>query len=245
MDLLPIILLFVGGLVTGVLSGISGGGAGMLMIPLMIAVGLSPQQAVATGKMSALGSAFGGLSAFRKSGHIRRDIFKVMLPIAIIIGLLTPLIFIKLDSEVMQKAIGVILLLMVPTLFIRKKSTMIHGSKRRRLGYFLYSIVLTLQSLFGSGVGSLSLFVMTLLFGTSKIEANATKRAITAVITPLTFVGLFIAGFVHVIYGLAAITGSFIGTHFGSKIAIRKGDEFVTYAMAFVVSISAGILLVS
>lgn len=245
MDLLPIILLFVGGLVTGVLSGISGGGAGMLMIPLMIAVGLSPQQAVATGKMSALGSAFGGLSAFRKSGHIRKDILKVMIPIAIVIGLLTPLVLIALDSEIMQNAIGIILLLMVPTLFIRKKSVIAHGVKKRGLGYFLYSIILTLQSLFGSGVGSLSLFVMTLLFGTSKIEANATKRAVTAVMTPLTFIGLLVAGFVHITYGLAAVVGSFIGTHLGSKIAIKKGDEFVTYAMAFVVSVSGLLLLLN
>ncbi|HEV7952075.1 MAG TPA: sulfite exporter TauE/SafE family protein [Candidatus Saccharimonadales bacterium] len=245
MELLPSILLFVGGLVTGVLSGISGGGAGMLMIPLMIAVGLSPQQAVATGKMSALGSAFGGLSAFRKSGHIRKDIFRVMLPIAVIIGLLTPLIFVKLDSEVMQKAIGIILLMMVPTLFIRKKPTASYGKKKKGPGYFLYSVVLTLQSLFGSGVGSLSMFVMTLLFGTSKIEASATKRAVTAVLTPLTFAGLLIAGFVHIAYGIAAVAGSFIGTRFGSKIAIKKGDSFVTYAMAIVVSLSALILLVS
>ncbi|MDB5187197.1 MAG: rane protein of unknown function [Candidatus Saccharibacteria bacterium] len=243
MDLLPIILLFFGGLITGVLSGISGGGAGMLMIPLMIAVGLSPQQAVATGKMSALGSAFGGLSAFRKSGHIRKDIVKVMLPIAIVIGLLTPFIFIKLDGEIMQKIIGVILLLMIPTLFIRKKTSATHGIRRKGLGYVLYGLILTLQSLFGSGVGSLSLFVQTLLLGTSKIEANATKRAITAILTPLTFIGLLLAGFVHIVYGASAITGSFMGTHLGSKIAIKRGDTFVTYAMAVVVGLSALLLL--
>lgn len=228
---------------TGILSGISGGGAGMLMIPLMIAVGLSPQQAVATGKMSALGSAFGGLSAFRKSGHIRKDIVKVMAPIAIAIGVLTPFIFVQFDSELMQKIIGVLLLVMLPTLFIRKKSLAKSGRRKKGIGYVLYSIVLTLQSLFGTGVGSLSLFVQTLLLGSSRIEANATKRAITAILTPITFIGLLIAGFVHVIYGIAAVCGSFIGTHIGSKIAIKKGDTFVTYAMAVVVGVS-GIALV-
>jgi uncharacterized membrane protein YfcA len=245
MDLLLIALLFFGGLITGVLSGISGGGAGMLMIPLMIAVGLSPQQAVATGKMSALGTAFGGLSVFRRSGHIRKDIVKIMLPIAIVIGIATPFIFIKLDGDVMQKVIGVVLLVMVPTLFIRKKSLSAYGAKKKGLGYVVYSCVLSLQSLFGSGIGSLSLFVMTLLLGTSKIEANATKRAITAVITPLTFAGLFIAGFVHVAYGLVATAGSFIGTHYGSKIAIRKGDKFVTYAMAVAVCLSGLVLVLT
>lgn len=243
MDWLPLVLLFAGGMITGVLSGISGGGAGMLMIPLMIAVGLSPQQAVATGKMSALGSAFGGLSAFRKSGHIRKDIVKVMLPVAIIIGLVTPLIFIKFDSDIMQKVIGVILLLMIPTLFISKKTIVPHGRKKRGAGYILYSVILLLQSLFGSGVGSLSLFVQTLLLGTSKIQANATKRAITAILTPLTFVGLLLAGFVNIVYGAAAVSGSFVGTHIGTRIAIGRGDTFVAYAMAIVVGLSALLLL--
>lgn len=242
MDILPIVVIFIGGLVTGVLSGISGGGAGMLIVPLMIAIGLPPQQAVATSKMGALGSSLGGLSVFRKSGHIRKDIVRVMLPIAVIIGLSAPLIFIKLDSELMQRIIAIILLLMVPTLFIRKKPVA-HGKKKKGLGYVLYSIILTIQALFGSGVGSLSLFVMTLLFGTSKIEANATKRAITAIMTPLTFVGLLIAGFVHIIYGLSLMAGGLIGTHIGSRIAVKKGDTFVTYAMAVIVTLSALILL--
>ena len=244
MDTLPLVVIFVGGIVTGILSGISGGGAGMLIVPLMIAVGLPPQQAVATAKMGALGSAFGGLSVFRRSGYIRKDIVKVMLPIAVIIGVSAPLVFIKLDGEIMQRIIAVILLLMVPTLFIRKKVTT-HSRRKKGLGYVLYSVILTIQALFGSGVGSLSLFVMTLLFGTNKIEANATKRAITAIMTPLTFIGLLIAGFVHLIYGLALVSGGFIGTHIGSKIAIKKGDMFVTYAMAIVVSISALLLLLA
>lgn len=216
----------------------------MLMVPLFIAVGLSPQQAVATGKMSGLGAAFGGLAAFYKSGHIRKDILKVMIPVAVIVGLLAPLVFINLDGEIMQTIIGVVLLCMVPTLFIRKRRLHVHTKKKKGLGYALYSFVLTMQALFGSGVGSLSLFVMTLLLGTSKIEASATKRAVTAILTPLTFVGLLVAGFVHVLYGIAAVTGSFIGTHLGSRIAIKKGDEFVTYAMAAVVTLSAVLLLI-
>jgi hypothetical protein len=41
------------------------------------------------------------------------------------------------------------------------------------------------------------------------------------------------------------VCGSFIGTHIGSKIAIKKGDTFVTYAMAVVVGVSGLALLLS
>jgi uncharacterized membrane protein YfcA len=245
MELLVYPALFFVGLITGVLSGISGGGGAMLMVPFMIALGLGPQQAVATGKMSGLGAAFGGLSAFWKSGQVRKDILKVMILIAIIVGLITPLVFFKLDGELMQKIIGVLLIAMVPALFIRTHHLKKLNKKRQGFGYFLYSVVLSLQAVFGTGVGSVGLLVLTLFLNTSKLQANATNRAVTAILTPITFIALFLAGFVRLDYGLMAVTGSFIGTRVGSKIALREGETFVTYAMAIVVTISGILLLVS
>ena len=67
------------GLISGVVSGIGGGGGATLMIPAFIFTGLPPQMAVATAKMSGLGSDFGGLSDLFKSGQIRKDIVRVMI----------------------------------------------------------------------------------------------------------------------------------------------------------------------
>jgi len=245
MELLVYPTLFAGGLITGILSGISGGGGGMLMVPLMIALGLTPQHAVATGKLTGLGAAFGGLSAFWKSGQMRKDILKVMIPIAIIVGLVTPFIFVVIDSETMRNIIGVLLVVLMPTLFIHKIDLKPRNGKQKGLGYSVYTFVITLQALFGSGVGSLTLFVLTLMLGTTKLQANATKRAVTAVLTPLTFAGLFAAGFVRLDYGLAAVGGSFIGTNIGSRIALKKGEGLVTYAMAVVVTLTGILLLLS
>lgn len=234
---LQILLLGLGSFVTGIASGVSGGGAGLVMMPLAIAVGLPPQTAVGTMKMAGLGSAFGGLSVFAKSGHVRTDIVKIMAPIAIVIGLATPFIFKSIDAGVFQNILGVILLVMAPTLFIKKKN--LRPSRRKQgVGYALYSGILSLQALFGAGVGTLANFVLTLLLGTSKLEANATKRAVTAILAPLTFAGLLVTGFVSVPHGIALLCGSFAGTHLGSKIAIKKGEEFVTYAMVILAMVS-------
>lgn len=195
MDILPFVLIAVAGFGSGVLSGVSGGGGGMLMVPVFIFAGLPPQQAVATGKMNGLGAAFGGLLAFRKTGLIRKDILKIMVPLAVVIGVTTPFIFTTIDSDTFQIILGAILILMTPTLFIKKKTLKPPSKKYKIAGFSAYSGVLTLQALFGSGVGSLALFVLTLLFGTSKLEANATKRAVTAVLTPITFIALLLGGF--------------------------------------------------
>jgi uncharacterized membrane protein YfcA len=244
MDVLPFVLIGVAGLLSGVLSGVSGGGGGMLMIPVFILAGLPPQQAVATGKMNGLGAAFGGLSAFAKTGYIRKDILKVMIPVAIVIGILAPLIFAAIDSKAFQVILGAILLLMIPTLFIKKRSLHPPTHRRKLAGYSAYSVVLTIQALFGSGAGSLALFVLTLLLGTSKLEANATKRAVTAVLTPLTFVALLAGGFVVLSYGIVGMISVFIGTHIGSKIAIKQGERFVSIFMAITVGI-AGVTLIA
>jgi uncharacterized membrane protein YfcA len=243
MEILPFVIIAVGGVISGVLSGISGGGGGMLMIPLFIMVGLPPQTAVATGKMNGLGATFGGLSVFAKTGYIRKDILKVMLPIAVVVGVTTPLVFAAIDSKAFQIILGIILILMVPTLFLKRKRLEPPSKKHKAAGYSLYSGVLALQAIFGTGVGSLALFVLTLLLGTSKLEANATKRAVTAILTPITFVALLLGGFVNLAYGSVGLVSVFIGTHLGSKIALRKGERFVSIAMAITIAI-AGVTII-
>ncbi|MDB5177320.1 MAG: hypothetical protein JWN75_988 [Candidatus Saccharibacteria bacterium] len=244
MEILPYVFITIIGFVSGIVSGISGGGGAMLMIPAFIFTGLPPQVAVATAKLSGLGGDFGGLGPFLKSGHIRKDIVKVMIPIAIIIGLITPFVFRVVESRSFQIALAVIMIIMLPTLFLKKKSFKKPTRRHKSIGYFLYTCVLFLQGIFSGGVGSLAVFVLTLLFGTSKLETLATRRVIVAVMSPITLVALFIGGFLNIGLGLAGLVTAFIGTYIGSKIALKRGETFVTIVMAITILISSIILLV-
>lgn len=245
MELLPYIFIAIVGLVSGIVSGIGGGGGAMLMIPAFIFSGLPPQVAVATAKMSGLGGDFGGLIAFAKSGRIRKDIIKVMVPIAIIIGLITPLVFAAVESRGFQIALAIFMILMLPTLFIKKKTLKPPTRKHKFIGFSLYTCVLFLQGIFSGGVGSLAVYVLTLLFGTSKLETMATRRAIVAVMSPIAVAALLIGGFVNVGFGLAGLITAFIGTHVGSKIILKRGETFVSVVMAITILISSVILLIT
>jgi uncharacterized protein len=245
MEILPYILIAIVGLVSGIFSGITGGGGAMLMIPAYIFAGLPPQVSVATAKLAGLGGDFGGLPAFIKSGHIRKDIIKVMIPIAIVIGLITPLVFAAVESQGFQIALAIFMILMLPTLFIKKKTVKPPTRKHKFFGYSLYTVVLFLQGIFSGGVGSLAVYVLTLLFGTTKLETMATRRAIVAVMSPVAVVALFISGFLSVWLGLIGLITQFVGTHIGTKIVLKRGELFATVAMAVTILISSILLLVS
>jgi uncharacterized protein len=245
MEILPYILIAIVGLVSGIFSGISGGGGAIIMIPAFIFSGLPPQVAVATAKMSGLGGDFGGLSVFLKSGHLRKDILKVMIPIAVIIGLITPFVFAVVESRSFQIALAVIMIALLPTLFIKKKTLKRPTRKHKFIGYALYTVVLFLQGIFSGGVGSLAVYVLTLLFGTSKLETMATRRAIVAVMGPIAFIALLIGGFVSVGLGFVGLVTSFIGTRIGSKIMLKRGETFISIVMAITILISSILLLIN
>lgn len=245
MEILPYILIALVGLISGILSGMTGGGGALIMIPAFIFSGLSPQMAVATAKLSGLGGDFGGLGAFIKSGHIRRDIIKVMIPIAIIIGLIVPFVFVVVANQSFQIALAIFMILMLPTLFLKKKTLQRPTRKHKLVGYFLYSAVLFLQGIFSGGVGSLAVYVLTLLFGASKIETLATRRAIVAVMSPITVLTLLIAGFVSIGFGLTALITQYVGTYIGTKIVLKRGEIFISIMMAIVILTSSVVLIVN
>lgn len=244
MEIVPYIIFAIVGLLSGLISGIGGGGGTLLSIPTLIFLGLPPQVAVATAKMGGIGDDLGGLKVFARSGHVRKDIIKVMIPIAIVIGIMTPLVFTAVSSKEFQIALSVFMLLMLPTLFIKKKNIKPRTRKHRLAGFSLYSLVLFLQGIFSGGVGSLAVYVLTLLFGTSKIETMATRRAVVAVMSPIAVIALFIGGFVDVGFGLAGIFTAFIGAQIGAKITLKRGETFVAIVMAVVISVSSTVLLV-
>ena len=168
-----------------------------------------------------------------------------MIPIAIIIGLVTPLVFAAIESKVFQIALALFMILILPTLFIKKRTVKPPTRKHKFAGYSLYTLVLFLQGIFSGGVGSLAIYILNLLFGATKIETMATRRAIVAVMSPIAVVTLFIGGFISFWFGLVGLITAFVGTHIGTKIILKRGELFVTVTMAIVIFSSSVMLLIS
>jgi uncharacterized membrane protein YfcA len=234
-------------LVVSVLSGLSGGGGGFILTPYLIFIGLTPQQAIATGKMAGLGVAGGAMIAFKGKGLVNRRLALPLMIMTFSCALAAAYFLPKIDAEFLQRFIGGLLIVLVPTLFINKKSLKPgHRSKRAEVfGFMLAFMIILFQTMIGSGMATLLVLVLMFCFGLTALEANATKRVAQVVQAALLTVLLFVQGLVMLGHGLAAMTGSFIGCHIGSKIALKKGSQFVKFFLAITMLASGIALLVS
>lgn len=109
--------------IASLFSGISGGGGGFITTPTLILLGLPPAQAVSSGKFVGLSVAIGSLGGMKQvqSQKLWRKVLPVVL-LAFVIGLLAPFVIKNLNPTVYQRALGLLLLLMIPVLMFKKVS---------------------------------------------------------------------------------------------------------------------------
>lgn len=246
MELL-VLLTFLVTLCAGVLSGMGGGGGGFVVMPYFLLIGLPPANALATAKLGDLGAACGALAAFRGKGLVQRKLIIPFMAIALVCSLFAVWLIPHINSHVFENMIGIVLLALIPSLFIKKASLQPGERKKSWIagGFALYIVFSFLQALLGAGLGMVLVLILMFMFGQSALEASATKRIAQIVQATIVFGLLAIQGLMVWPHGIAALAGSVIGCHLGSHIAIKKGDTFVKVMFAVVMSISGVVLIVT
>jgi uncharacterized membrane protein YfcA len=245
-ELLPYIV-FAVTFIASILSGMAGGGGGFIITPFYIAIGLTPQQSIATGKLGALGLDAGAIAAFRgKIKQYRNFTFLLML-LAIIIGFLSSYFIRNIRNENLQLAMGTMNLLMIQLLFIKH-----HRLRSRRKHYVLRSLsvlaivaILLLQGTFSSGIGSLVNVFLILFFGFSALEASLIKRQTSIALDVVVLAGLLGAGLINYKYGLIGMAGGITGGYIGSRFALHEGEKFARYALMLFMIVSGVWLVVT
>lgn len=246
MELL-VVLTFGVALVMGVVSGMAGGGGGFVIIPYFIALGLPPAQAVATAKMGGIGVALGSLTVFKGKGLVDKRYIVPFIGITLVCAVLSAWLIPQIDAALFQKVIGIVLLVMIPTLFI-KKAAFQPGPRSKGwiiAGFIGFTIFSFGQTLVGTGLGTMVVLVLMYLFGLDALRASATKRVSQGAQAVVLFVLLSLQGLVVWAHGLAALAGTIIGTHIGTNIAIKRGTHFVKFMLAVVMLVSGISLIVT
>jgi uncharacterized protein len=239
-----VVLTFVISFLASTLSGMSGGGGGFIIIPYYLFIGMPPANALATAKLGGVGTAVGALTAFRGRGLVHKGLIYKLLAITLVCACIAVWLIPKIDPGFFQKAIGVALIVLTPTLFINKAAFQ-PGARSPRwigLGFVIYTIFSFLQSVVGTGMGSILVLILMFLFGLGALEASATKRVAQFSQAIIIFVVLAFQGFVYWAHGIAGLLGSVIGSHIGTHIAIKKGAKFVKIMLA-VVMLTSGVAL--
>lgn len=234
------------GFLVSIMSAIASGGGGFVMTPLLILLGLSPAQAIATGKVGGLAVTLGSLSGMkgRVSGAHDKKKLLILLLLAFIAGLLAPKVIVTLDSGLYEKFLGVFLVLVGPLIYFKKIG---HQSKKispmqEKFGFLLVFTTLLLQGIFSTGMGIFVSLAMISGLGLDALDANINKRTTQLVLNSTILVSLFTSGLIVWSTALIVIVGNFIGSYIGGKIAVKKGNKLVSLMLAALAFIS-GILL--
>jgi uncharacterized membrane protein YfcA len=214
-----------------VLGGIAGGGGGFIMTPLAIFLGMSPAQAVATGKFAGLSVTLATLQRLRKEKlHSRRMVIPIML-LAAVIGLVAPVAIVKLDNEFYRNALGTMLLIMIPFVLLKKV-----GHEKRQVsdlskaaGWVLLAVTMLIQGIFSGGMGTLVNLVLMSMMGMSALEATATKRFSQILLNGIIVVFVIGSGLIVWKVVIIGVITAFIGARIGTHVAIKKGNKFVSY----------------
>jgi uncharacterized membrane protein YfcA len=240
----PVLLTFVIALLASVLSGMGGGGGGFIITPYFLFLGMAPANALATSKLGGVGVSFGSLTALHGKGVVQRKYLRAFLAITFVCALISAWLVPQIDPGILTKVIGVALLAMTPTLFI-KRAAFEPGPRTKPwivVGFILYTIFTFLLTLIGTGMGMILVLILMFLFGMNALEASATKRVTQSIQAVLLLVLLAVQGLVFWWHGIALLVGSSIGSHIGTHIAIRRGASFVKIMLA-IVMVTSGIAL--
>lgn len=237
-------------LIIGVISGFIGaiaGGGGLISIPFLLFLGIPPQTTLATNKFGGLGLSTGALFKFVKEKKIIWKYAFLLSSFGFLGSLIGSYVLLTINAVLLQKLIGVLLIILVPTVFFKRNfgiEEKYTSRKRKILGCFLYFFISIIASFFG-GLGAITISIVIIFFGLSIIKASATELFSYSVFSLSSVIIFALNGIIDYKIGIALFLGMLVGGYLGAHIAVKKGNEWVKLVFSAIVIASAIKILLS
>lgn len=231
-------------LLAATLSGAAGGGGGLISLPLLVQLGLSPSAAIATSKFGGFGISAGTSLRFFQDKLADRRTLVLFAGFGAVAAAFGSLVLIKLSGHerLLQDIMGITILFVgIPLLYVRNMGLAVKRRSRlaKLLGFGLLFIGVIFQAALGGGVGALQLIVLMTCFGMTALTASATRRAMQLVVASVSLSIFIAAGIVNFKFGIVGLITSAMGGFLGAHIAIKKGNKFVINTFAVVSALLA------
>lgn len=222
-------LLFLTGLCAGFVDSIAGGG-GLITLPVLLNVGISPDLALGTNKLQAT---FGSGSAtwhFARAGLIDSKGYKMGILFTAIGAFLGTLAVQRIDPGVLKRLIPFLLLAIALWSLLQPEMGVVDVRPRMKPGLFhiLFGLLIGFYDGFlGPGTGTFWAMAYMIGAGFNLIRATAHTKVMNFTSNVVSL--LLFAWANHVLYsaGLAMGVGQMLGARLGSGIVIKNGARFI------------------
>lgn len=218
------------------------GGGGAVIIPFLLFLGLSPQQAIATNRFSSLANVF-ALLKFHQQGQVKWRLGLLLAASAAAGGGIGSFLLVRLSNETTEKGIGVMLLLSLPMLFLKRNVGLEERpnkmSKMKHVGGSL--VVMLLGAIGGlfTGVGIWFSYMYLFYYSLTFLQTAAIMK-VTGLGIILVSLAIFIPyGIINWPIALAMFAGGGLGSYISAHYSKRLGNEWIRYLFLFVMFASA------
>ena len=223
------------------------GGGGSITIPALLFLGLPADQAIATNRLSALSNIVSILK-FHKQKQV---VWGLGLFLAVFAGsgaAYGSYMVVSVDSDILEKGIGVILLLSLPMLVLSRnmgvKEKAIKLTKIKNAGGAILMLALGILGGFFSSTGIWFSYVYLIYYGLTFIQTAATRK-LAGLAMVSTSLAIFIpAGIIDWTLGLSMMVGGGIGGWVSAHYAQKLGNIWIKYLFSIMVFASAVKILI-
>lgn len=245
MSMIKFPLLFVAGLVAGLIDAMAGGG-GIVTIPVLLGIGMQPQTALGTNKLQGTFGSGSAMLHFIKAGAVdlRACVAGIVWTAS---GAAVGTMAVQtLDPAFLRRAIPVLLIAIALFMLFSPHLGIADVRERMRKNSFfvLFGLLIGFyDGFFGPATGTFWAMAFVLFLGFNLARATAYTKVMnfTSNLVSLTF--FLGGGFVSFPEGIVMGLGQFAGARIGSRLVMSKGSRFIRPVfIAMVLAVSVKLL---
>jgi uncharacterized membrane protein YfcA len=213
---------------TGALGAITGGNS-LINVPLMIMVGMSPRQAVATNMFAVMFMTVSATARFARARVLRGELLLPLGVLTLATSAFGALIAVKLPEAVVKLVVGISMAVLVVFIALyQKKAGPVAPTRARRWAGFVGTTLLGVYGgFFSGGYTTLMTVLCTICFGLTMMESVAVTKPINMLSCLAASAVFFANGLIDLRVGIPLAAANLLGGWLGAHAALKGGDRFV------------------
>jgi len=242
-SILLYIIIFISGLVAGVINTLAGGGS-LLTLPILIFSGLPPNIANGTNRVGLLIQSIFGTAGYHSKG-ISSYPFSLYLGFSSLIGaLIGAQIAIKINPHLFNRILSLVMVTMVLIMLIRRKSFKDNLPERTSGKYLILSLlVFFFIGIYGgfinAGIGFIIMFYLNQVNRLPLVKTNATKVLLVLIYSSGALFLFALNNAINWKLGFILAFGSSIGAWWASRWSVERGEGAIKLILVIAVVVMA------
>lgn len=229
-------------------GALCGWGWGMISVPFMMLIGFGPVEAIASIAWASFGHSLWWVTKFLRSWyHIPKERwFRILCVMGIIWWVLWIQLLVSIDEALLQKIVGVLLLLLLPVVLYKKGETALSetpSQTKKITWYGIFLLIWVYITFFGPNSGFFVVYGLLYFFWQDIIRSHFLSTVFFLAIQIIALPILIIWGIVSLPVIITLFVWMFIGSYAWVHCMLKLDPVRVRRLMAIMVTIIAAKIL--